>query len=228
MDDGFYQWLNSESAAPHLQRMGLDQKMMGQYGNPMGGYQSELLRWMELNPENPDLQNQIASQYLDSIDPSYTQQMDYQRRLDDLNMAIALKELGDNELASEIFGGYGYGVNQQAPVKSGPDLSMYGYYGNTPSGVSSGIPSDLSGYQTQSLQNKYGPMLESTTDPEKFQLYSLLASGNPEVASLYNQKQGLFERPKNLAWWQYLFPALALLPRETKTKEERVANAYGI
>ena len=223
MEDGFYQWLNSESATPHLQRMGVDRGALSQLNSPYSGYQAQLMDWMNANPDNPSLQNDIASQYLQTLEPFYGQEQQSQRRNDDLNLALALMELGQQDIAMEILNGYGFGVQNQESA-TGPDLSRYGY-GPQTADTQSG---NLGGYQQQALQNLYKPLLESESNPKKMALYDMLLSGRPEVTSQYYEDIRPYEKLREMDFWQYLVPGGSLFQTDRKTREDRIKRAYGL
>lgn len=221
-DEGFYNWLSSESAVPYLQKMGIDPSRFAR--DPYQRYLDELLGWISANPSNPTLQNAIAEQYLSILNPATRQDMDYQKRIDDINAAIALIELGRDDLAAQFLGGYGYTMPGMSTT------SPYGVGGSTFGGETgtSGYLSNLSGYQTQALKNIYGPKLEKATDPEKMALYSTLASGSPDVVSKYYEEVTPMDKAKAMDWWMWLLPGLSLFQTEKKTREEKVKNAYGL
>jgi hypothetical protein len=233
------QWAMTPEAQPFLQQAGVDPMMiqqgissqlggmggMGSMGgmggmggmDPYSGYQSELKGWFDANPDNPYVQEMAFGQYLNSMDPMAQQEMGYQRRTDDLNFALALMELGQEDMARQVLSGYGIGA-QMGPRS----------------------PQD---YQAGGLKSMYGTKAETGKGgSQNLPLYSLLSEATPEVAQMYYEEPTWLERfttrdpkkgsdPFSRAGLNFLFPGLGeLIAPYNKQKwgEQSVRSAYGL
>jgi hypothetical protein len=178
------------------------------------GYQSELMNWINANPNNPDLQMNLLGSYFDTMNPMNQRQMQSQQRADDLSLAVALMELGQEDLATGILSGYGMGAG---PMQSGSPES----------------------YRRTALQNMYAD--KSARNPRDAALYGMLADATPEMTGAYYQEPSYWERvtagPKQgkdifgTIGLNMLLPGLGNLispMNQQKYGEAQVRSGYGL
>lgn len=217
MDPYIQQWSQSEDAQQYLQQamqnLGMSQQGgMGGYGtstsDPYGAY---LQRLIAANTANPGLQEELLGYYLDYANPMNQQQTG---GIDENMANIALSLMSsDNPEAFEM--GMELIKNMIPQVAQGPEEDPLQGYG-------------VEDFQKVALRNRYQPMLESETNPEKMALYNLLASGDEGARSAYyGAEPSFWDRLKD---WAVPFEGRSWWNAEAgrRSREKAVKNAYGL
>ena len=219
------QWSQSQDAQPFIQQASQNLGMSGGAGQSGFGqdpYSQYIQQLISANGQNPAFQKQLQGYFLDFNNPmnqfenQYAQ--DKARREEEMAMKEMLLNTGISYVSSDDPETKLKGYNIIDSVLAG---SGYTAGGKTTS-VSDMGPDD---FRKTALANRYGPMIESETDPEKLTAYSMLAGGNEGAMDTYYgadpsfwDRFGAWVLPFGENWWD--------TKASTGTREKAVRNAY--